>query len=248
MSHFYDVAYLSPHPDDVVLSCGGHVAQEVSAGKKALIVTIATADPNRPLSSLARRLHRRSGLPVDSIAERRREDQAAADILGAELLQLGLEDAIYRRDERSGRSLYPRLRSLFAPPSSSDTSHPKALAASLGELPHCRRLVVPLAVGRHVDHVLVRAAAEGLGARSLLFYEDFPYALRSRALDVALRPRSTWIARQVALSPAHMEAKIEAALAYTSQIKVLFGSREKLRRQILSYASMRNGERLWLRA
>src|ERR1019366_5047368 len=47
-------------------------------------------------------------------------------------------------------------------------------------------VLAPLGVGGHVDHVLVRTAAEWSGAR-VVYYSDFPYNQRHRAEETFVR-------------------------------------------------------------
>ncbi len=51
------------------------------------------------------------------------------------------------------------------------------LVSRMQTLPAHRRIAVPLTVGNHVDHQLVRLAAERcFGTAALDYYEDYPYA------------------------------------------------------------------------
>ena len=45
-----------------------------------------------------------------------------------------------------------------------------------------RVLVATLGAGGHVDHRLVRLAAEAVHGAGLLYYEDYPYAAKWRAV------------------------------------------------------------------
>jgi hypothetical protein len=67
--------YLSPHLDDVTLSCGGLVWEQVQAGEQVEIWTICAGDPPPgALSPYAEELHHRWGYGIEAIAERRIED------------------------------------------------------------------------------------------------------------------------------------------------------------------------------
>lgn len=244
MRSYYDSVYLSPHADDVALSSGGRIFLDGRAGKSSLIVTVATADPPAELSRLAQRLHRRCALDSDAMRTRRREDRLAAHLLGADLHHLGLLDAVYRRDPADGQVLYPTLRSLFRRLHPADQPILAKLRCLLAELPAHGELVLPLAVGGHVDHRLTRRAAEALASKSL-YFEDFPYVTQRRALRRALRPRRRWSCRVVGLTPEALDAKCRAAEAYASQIDMLFGSAARMRQRIAGWVEKTGGERLW---
>ena len=130
-----------------------------------LIATVATAPAPARLSRYAARFHRRGGLGADAMERRREEDREAARRLGAEALHLGLPDAIYRVDPQSGRPFYPRWWALVGRARSADSLRP-LLRRALAELPESELLLVPFAIGGHVDHRLTREAAESVLRRS----------------------------------------------------------------------------------
>jgi hypothetical protein len=127
----------------------------------------------------------------------------------------------------------------------------KALArqAEAGSL---EALVVPLALGNHVDHLTVRAAAMPLttGLPSA-FYEDLPYAATypSATADLdALRdatasldePLVSVLCHTPLTAEAAIELKRHLALGYASQID------EVAAETIASFATRYNGgERIW---
>lgn len=204
------------------------------------------------------------------MARRRSEDLVAVARLGAQARHLGLADALFRVDS-DGAALYPHLRDLFRAPVAADRSIRQQLTAAVTDLlreiaasssPVRCEIWGPLAIGGHVDHRLVASAlaawqssgreADGMrstaaGEVGVRFYEDVPYNLSWRGrLDRwrRLRPRRRWRCQQLAASPAAATAKIEALLAYPSQVGPLFGSPAALRLRIL--AALGNpGERLW---
>ena len=170
--------YLSPHFDDAVLSCGGLIYEQTRQGLQAEIWTIFAGDaPAGLLSPLALRCHVDWGIPDvhELVAARRDEDQAAAAIVGAEIVHFSLPDCIYRRSA-DGQSLYPD--EVFVPFHPFDQGLDGDIAVVMAaELEADDILVVPLAIGDHVDHRLARLAAERLH-RPLRYYADIPYVLR----------------------------------------------------------------------
>lgn len=251
MPEVYDAIYLSPHLDDAALSCGGQIARRAADGESVLVLTVfAGREPEPPHSRLATRLHRLFSLPRDVVETRRREDVAACEILGAEARHWNFREAIYRRDDR-GRFLYTRLRRLFARPHRADEALVPELAAELrallGDGPSVSDLVAPLGVGGHVDHRLVRRAAETCGTPAVAFYEELPYVERRRALRRALARRRDWSPRVVELTEGDLVRKLEACSRYGSQIAGLYGSPEGMEYRLREWAERVGGERLWLR-
>jgi LmbE family N-acetylglucosaminyl deacetylase len=242
---------LSPHLDDAALSIGGLIARLTAAGAPIRVVTIAAGSPPSSAipSPLAESFHRAWGLPsTDAVASRRREDDAAMAILGAEAVRLGQLDAVYRRPDR-----YDTEAALFGEPAGDDRLEIEVIAALGSILAASPRALVlaPLAVGGHVDHRLVHRAARDLASqgREVAFYEDLPYATkpgsvaqRRAAIGAALAPETFDIA-------ATIDRKIEAIFAYTSQLDALFGGRDQARAVLTSYARSVGGdapaERIW---
>lgn len=245
----WDLIVLSPHLDDAVFSCGGLIARTTARGGHVLILTLFTADADpATLSPFARALHAQWGLGGAPYAARRAEDVASCAVLGAEWRHAGLADAIYRRGG-DGRHLYPDSRALFGAPAADDDALGAAaaviveLATSLGG----GTLVAPLAIGGHVDHRLVRQAAERVGVgRRLIYYEDFPYARSRRQRWKALLWPWKWRSRRVELGETELEKKIAAASAHISQIHPAFADLGALSAAIRRFADLRGGERFWL--
>src|SRR6185503_3764875 len=80
----YDHIYLSPHLDDVALSCGGAIARHSATGARVLVVTVCTASPPSagPFSSFAEATHQLWGLPPDqAMRTRLYEDSVAMEHL-----------------------------------------------------------------------------------------------------------------------------------------------------------------------
>ncbi len=244
-----DRLYLSPHLDDAALSCGGQIAQAARRGERVAIATVfAAPEPAGPLSDLALMLHRGWGLPFGRvIAIRRAEDRDACRALGAEPLHLELPEAPYRRDPASGAPLYADARALFRPVAAADAATGAALRAALRELPPARLMVAPLAVGGHVDHHLVRAAAERCYGAALEHYEDFPYVARWRSLARARRPRRAWASRVIVLDEADVAARCAAIACFRSQVRPLFRPAARMERAVRRRVARVGGERLWRR-
>ncbi|MEM8932071.1 MAG: PIG-L family deacetylase [Acidobacteriota bacterium] len=245
----YEAIYLSPHLDDVVLSCGGRMHRRAARGENVLAVTVFTGDvPDGPLSELAATVLMHMGLSREEASERRRqEDLAACELLGAEAIHWPYDDATYRRDE-AGEPSYTTARELFAgTPTAADTDLEDELVEAFGQLPPADLIAAPLGVGGHVDHLLVRRAAERVFGQKVAFYEDFPYVRKLFALRRTVGDRRQWHSVPEPLDPSDLVAKVRAVAAYTSQVPPLFGDERRMERQIRRRAKRVGGERLWYR-
>lgn len=244
-----DLLALSPHLDDVVLSCGGTVAAAARRGERVMVATLfAGKDPPEPGNELALELARQWRLPPGGvIAARRLEDEAALARLGATALHADFPEALYRL-AADGRPACPTRASLFRPPGESEAGLLADLVARLKELPPSRRTLAPLGVGGHLDHRLLRAAAERAFGAALEYYEEFPYVVwKWLALRRARGSRRGWEPEVISLDDASRAAKREAILAYGSQIAVLFGDDRGLDRLLERHERRAGGERFWRR-
>ena len=245
MRERYDAIYLSPHFDDAVLSCGGQIFLRTRAAQTVLVVTVMGAPPPaEPASPFARELHAAWDAAGHPAAERRREEAAACARLGADHTACDFTDAVYRAAPAE-RALYPSRASITGPLHPADEALSASLADRFRALPPADFVAGPLGAGRHVDHRLVRRAAEEAFGGRLVCYEDFPYAKRWLAMVGLARPRRRWRAEVVALPPEAIAARCEAIEAYASQRGMLFRDRADIDRRVGAYVRRRGGERLW---
>ena len=246
---------LSPHLDDGVLSCGGETARLTSRGERVVMVTLCTADMGAEPTPFARKVFRYMNLDWRTgMAQRREEDFEACRLVGAEALHFDVGEAINRfvpTSKGSARCPYTAGLTLFGPPDREDERRTSAqLDSILNGLPRAARWLVPLGIGGHVDHRLVRAAAERcapLANARVLYYEDFPYSrkLRNRLKVLGLPWSRSLDSSAVALDDSDLEAKIEGIAAYRSQVEPLFGDRARLADAVQHDARRCGGEPRW---
>jgi LmbE family N-acetylglucosaminyl deacetylase len=147
--------YLSPHLDDVMLSCAGGVRARVAAGTRVVVCSIFTRTRNRTIEQ-----------------RRAAEDFMACALAGAERLDLGFDDAPDREH------IAPSFTSLMLspdPPAALVRSVRAAIAAQVRTL-RPDEIWFPLAIGGHRDHRAVFAARTAAGDLPTRFYADRPYA------------------------------------------------------------------------
>ncbi len=241
--------FLSPHPDDAVLSCGGWIYQLAQNGERPLVITIFGGDrpTHVPLSDFARGLHERWQLGDDAPARRRDEDRAACDRLGCYLIHLPFADAVYRIDEQ-GWPLYDSEEAIFGEIRDRPIIDRVAQAVqSRVQQVSNARLVVPLTAGHHVDHQITRLAAERLNVESL-YYEDYPYAEQPERM-IHVWESAEWASESIGLSERALQAKIEAFLQHRSQISTFYRDDDEVRQRMRAYAEFvgqgQPAERYW---
>lgn len=211
--------FLSPHLDDAILSCGGLIA-ELSGRTNVEIWTIFSGAPwCGPYSGVAKWLHSVSGgLTGRRLAvHRRREDQIACQILGAGFRHLGWYDAVYRK---SGWKRFLYAAGCQTQMSEQDQTLLKSVTKGLQRLISPDDIMlVPLALGGHVDHRFTRVAAEMASHAHVAFYADVPYLQRYpeqlQTATVGLTSINYAIHQQV------VGEWIRSIHAYSSQIEML---------------------------
>ena len=106
--------YLSPHFDDVSFSCGGLVWEQAQTGMQVSVWTICAGDPlPGPLPPFAEKLHARWDIGQAAVRERRAEDKASCQVLGAVAQHFNIPDCIYRRSAVDGLPYYPDEGDIF---------------------------------------------------------------------------------------------------------------------------------------
>ncbi|GBL18928.1 2'-N-acetylparomamine deacetylase [Anaerolineaceae bacterium] len=260
VNHALQHVLLSPHFDDVVFSCGALVAQWARSGQRVAIVTVcAGLPPAGPLSAYASKLHRRwnpqmEGRPAQIVALRRAEDLRAADLLGAMAIHLTVPDCIYRLNPDGGW-LYEGHAQIFGALHAAEQQLPQQLAQQLVRISGVTadtRIWIPLALGNHVDHQLVRSAAQQSqlpGVRG--YYEDYPYAEDTAAVAGITLPSPDLAAQALSISAQSLEAKLAAISAYESQLSSFWTDGADMRRRVTDYALLMGAgalaERMWMR-
>jgi LmbE family N-acetylglucosaminyl deacetylase len=196
---------LSPHLDDAVLSCGA-LAAEISSARTEIWTFFAGAPVLGSYSPLAKWFHQVSGGSKGAMLawSRRREDERACRTLGAFPKHFKWYDAVYRRDTNR-LPMYQACRQEGW--AAADDSLVLEMAGVLrNRLLPSDVVLAPLAVGRHVDHLILRAAVEECGHDSVHYYADVPYletypeeieqraqGMHRLSYPVSARSVATWI-------------------------------------------------------
>jgi len=189
---------LAPHPDDESLACAGLIQRVLAAGGEVFVAIATDGDSNPwPQRVVERRLRLGSGAAARWGARRREEARAALQGLGVDEAHVRF---LHWRDQGLTRRLYENaadsvetLRQLLA-----------AFAPTL--------VAAPALSDSHPDHsalaLLLRAASEGM---------TFPPRLLAYWLHG--RPRALHGRHVLALTPAELDRKRDAALAHWTQTR-----------------------------
>ena len=237
--------YLSPHLDDLSLSCGGLVWEQVQAGEQVEIWTLCAGDPPPgSISTFAEELHHRWGYGREAVAERRIEDINSCKVLGAGFRHFEVPDAVYRIHPKTGEVLYDSVEAILGGLNEGGKIFIRSLVLMVAELiPQGSTLVAPLSLGNHVDHQLTRTVAERL-KMPLAYYADYPYVLDQAGAISALVP-SGYHPELHTISIKGLEAWQDSVTAHTSQISTFWPDVDTMKGEITNYHSKVGGVRIW---
>jgi LmbE family N-acetylglucosaminyl deacetylase len=185
----------------------------------------------------------------DLIARRRVEDERYAYFAEASIVFLDQPDAVFRG--------YETDEQLLGVPREDDVHLEDLLRREIDRL-EPQQVYLPLGVGGHVDHQLCRQAGIDLlragdrwvmpgpdYAGTIVFYEDFPYALWDdfKTLDQLGRDALAGMPSDVSLFPAfsdisdQIEKKITGITIYESQLERLFDDKRQMADAVRSHGA-----------
>lgn len=243
VDRYKNFIFLSPHYDDAVLSCGYLLEKLHSCRKNISVITIFTQPSERPYSPQALTFLRTSGYKSAErlFCDRQKEDISALHIFGGKHLHLSCVDAAWRKSElyqhlRRVRwlwKLFPQLAHVYPNPkkqfsgswSRKDSALFRELAMKLQNVifnQYDKKTVVfvPLGIGGHADHILVRDVAKTLST-PVFYWEDFPYNTSRYSYSIFFSKNNNY---EVAfeIQPTKRAKKYQAIRRYRSQVAVLF--------------------------
>ncbi len=167
--------FISPHPDDVAFSCFGAIRTTEAASEVAVLITVFSESDWTAQTGFAPQLRH------NIAALRRKEDAAFAARFRCRQIDLCLPDSSVRGyTEQERYTGQPR----FDPIAETLAEKLRDVVVEIGAID---RVFLPLGLGNHVDHLLVRNLGQRVfwNAPSLFFYEDLPYASRIEADQIS---------------------------------------------------------------
>lgn len=234
--------FLSPHLDDAPLSCGGTIHQLTQKGERVVILTVTAGDPPNelPESPILVDLYARWESGESPMNNRRLEDVESAKALGAIAEHEPFLDCIYRQHE--GTLLYPSEESLFNQVNADDPliqSLDKQASIFTERFTDIQTLYIPLGVGHHVDHQLIRDWGLKIYKHNpelcVKFYEEYPYTRDASAIERAQADLQSTIkieAELITLSRFDIRTKIQAVACYKSQISTFWDNVDAMASEI----------------
>lgn len=237
--------FISPHLDDVALSCGGIIQTLCSNGHEVSIWTVFAGIPENIIyTDFAESLHLRWKLTnKNPILSRQKEDQKACQILGTNCKYFHFLDCIYRENEK-GSPIIQKESDLFQNISGNQTNLVDEIANAINkQLPSTSIIVSPFAIGNHIDHQLVKSALLKINIQ-LWFYADYPYVTKENS-DFDETYIDNLEEEAFLLSEKSILMWKQSVSAYLSQISTFWNGTNEMFTKVDEYVQKGGGKKLW---
>lgn len=162
--------YISPHFDDAVFSCPLNMINDIKNGYRVIVITVfSNSGPSSTTENILRRT----------------ENNNALNLLKAESIELGYNDAPYRHNYYNNFN-----RIVFERHSDDGTEFVKSISTKILSL--CEQyspeiIYAPLGIGTHIDHRICFEATKQLIDYPIYYYEDRPYCFTRYAVEARLK-------------------------------------------------------------
>jgi LmbE family N-acetylglucosaminyl deacetylase len=183
------VFIISPHQDDAILSTG-MLLLNLKKYKNVTVVNCFTRAHEGPYTFSARKFLKDSNLYSNGAVlyhDRQKEDKKALSRLGVKIVNLGLEDALFRKTSGNGffSKIFPEINHIYP---TYRWHIMKKISPRDYALPMLKKFLetyknenacylAPYGIGGHIDHLITRKVCEKVFG-DVILYSDFPYNVR----------------------------------------------------------------------
>ena len=206
-----------------MLDSADHILEWKSAGYAVEVITVFTSFSTNKISPFVRKFLLESGFatPADMEKGRKEEDNKAMKMLGVGWQHWDFIDAAFR--ETAVGAVYPTEKELFSGKiSAADRNLEADLENRLKHFSEADLILLPLGLGKHIDHALVRRVGEKAFAKNLIgYYADFPYALKLKNWTFRIIKQTLFLNKSIKTMSA---TKRNILHLYSSQMPSLFKS------------------------
>ncbi|MGM0438900.1 MAG: PIG-L family deacetylase [Patescibacteria group bacterium] len=151
--------YVSPHPDDAILSCGGRILNENN--KQQVVINVFSKLYNKPTE-----WDKLCGNSENPMKKRVEEDKKILSEVGVKSIYLDFYD----------NAVYSDLKNKKRPEGKKELIS-KKVKKIIARYPGDRKIFFPSGVD-HIDHQLISKIGKQLSKKyKVIFYEDLPYSI-----------------------------------------------------------------------
>lgn len=218
--------FVSPHFDDAYLSCGTLISK-LSGKTSITVINVFTKAHNQGTTLSAKKTLRDAGFTDGNklYSARTKEDADVFSHYKVKVVNLGFQDALFRKKENSsifGKILpefdhvYPTYRwHMHGKESTHDTARINIFSRIKPYLADGTLLFIPYGIGNHVDHTMTRKVCEE-NYQKCIYYVDFPYSYRFNDVGKTIKGKEKFC-----LLPS-MDEKRKMLQLYKTQFMGLF--------------------------
>lgn len=229
--------FISPHLDDAILSCGGLIKYLLNKTQVSVATVFTEASPAPYTLSAKAFLSQCDFNEAGSLfKKRRKEDMILMKRLNIKNIHFHFQDALWRKKIKSGwfkkylaeflpefGHIYPtyRFHAISGRVSGMDRDLLENIKKQLAIIfQNKERFAVfcPLALGNHVDHIIVRDIVSGL-FKNAIFWSDFPYNMAKKEKNNRFVEKNKLESFSRNVLP---KEKAELIFCYGTQIKAMF--------------------------
>jgi LmbE family N-acetylglucosaminyl deacetylase len=220
--------FISPHYDDMIFSAGGLATKLTKTNKIVVVNVFTTAGHRHTLSAKAYLGQCNYSDAAELYQDRAKEDKDALAAVADEVIDLGFNEALWRK--KSGLvaklfgkilpefdSIYPtyRFHIIKGRVAKADRPTVTAIETKLKEIVSLDNAVVfcPLGIGNHIDHVITHLACKESFPHPI-YWADYPYTQNS---DTNTKMNSFKY-------DGHMTEKTKLVAKYKTQYQAMFGA------------------------
>lgn len=191
--------FVSPHLDDAIFSAGGIMYELNKSGNKITVLNVFTKVPTTKPSLSANAFIKQCGYKSanELYAQRAIEDNDALKQVGANIINANFTEALWREKSKSSKLgefipefnlIYPTYRwhikrGEVKTEDKNTINELSMLITNLDNNEHFDIIFAPAGVGNHIDHLVVKKAVEEIKNKNVIFWEDYPYALKEDSFD-----------------------------------------------------------------
>lgn len=209
----------------MALSCCDYLVNKKKENNNIKVITIFTSFKTNNLNKDAQYYLRKSLCKNTSQFEqmRKKEDINALDFLEFEYEHWDFIDGGFRENNR--KLIYKSYRQLF---SGKVSTKDKLLTKKILEKlkPYQNKfdeIIVPLGVGHHADHLIIKLCGEKIFDKNKIrYFVDWPYAFKFKRWDQEKIKSVLTSGKYITLTS---RKKRKAIQCYQSQVKLLFGKK-----------------------
>jgi len=186
-----EIFIISPHQDDAMLSTGMLLDELVNKykNKNITIINCFTNAHNGPYTLSAKQYLKYNKFSNASLLAKSREleDKDAFSDLNLKIINLGINEALFRKNGKSNlltkiipeiNHIYPTYKwHILAKISKKDTALALLKKSLLKYKKRNALYLIPYGIGDHVDHKITRKVSEEVFDKTII-YSDFPYNIR----------------------------------------------------------------------